>query len=271
MLIEPGSVFGRLTVLSSFSGKALCSCTCGREKTVHAYNLTSGNTRSCGCLRSEYLKRKWLSHSDQTSIPVGRVFGRLTVVKTDRQRTQCSCSCGNLTWVSKYDLLKGKTESCGCLSREVAAENMRRTSTIHGRWNTREWNIWSHIQKRCYDPNAVGYEKYGAIGITVCQEWRGRGGFQAFLDHIGPCPSIKHTVDRKDNSKGYEPGNVRWATPKEQARNRRNNVNITAFGKTQCLAAWSEELGISPALIQSRLARGWPVEKALVRKRSTSV
>lgn len=74
---------------------------------------------------------------------------------------------------------------------------------------------------RCHNPHSAHYSYYGGRGIAVHKDWRGKNGFARFLAHIGPRPSSKHSVDRIDNNKSYEPGNVRWATPKEQARNRR--------------------------------------------------
>jgi hypothetical protein len=74
------------------------------------------------------------------------------------------------------------------------------------------------MKARCYNAKASGYDRYGAHGITICDEWR--DSFEAFFLCMGPKPSTKHSIDRIDNSKGYEPGNCRWATPTQQSRNR---------------------------------------------------
>ena len=83
------------------------------------------------------------------------------------------------------------------------------------------------------------------------------------MAEVGPRPSDKHSLDRIDNAKGYEPGNVRWATMSAQCRNKRNNRLLTFRGKTQCMTAWGEELGLSRGCIKCRLKNGWSVEEAL--------
>ncbi len=266
-MVEPGTRFGRLVVLvDEGSLRVRCQCDCGKEWVLPRGRLVSGTTRSCGCLKSELLRQKWKVHSERVGPPEGQVFGRLTVVRTERQWAYCLCTCGSQKRVWKYDLLSGKTSSCGCLNSEVAAESLRKTATVHGGWGTSEWNSWHSMLDRCLDPSAMGYENYGGRGINVCPSWCGRTGFQAFLNDVGPAPSPAHTIDRIDNNRGYEPGNVRWATRKEQARNRRNTRWITAFGRKQCLSAWAEETGLSPTTISYRLLKGWPPEKALQRR-----
>lgn len=97
-----------------------------------------------------------------------------------------------------------------------------------------------------------------------------RDDFPAFLDHIGPCPH-GYTLDRRDTNGHYEPGNVRWATYKQQGENRRDNHNLEAFGKRMHISDWAQHTGICHATIGDRLKRGWPVERALttpVRKAS---
>lgn len=131
-------------------------------------------------------------------------------------------------------------------------------------WSTPERSAWSGMKDRCHNPLSLGYARYGGRGITVCDEWR--ESFEAFLQHIGPRPSSAHSIDRIDNDRGYEPGNVRWATAKEQQRNRRCTRPITAFGRTQPLPAWAEEVGISPITLRGRIERGWDPEKALSQK-----
>jgi len=75
------------------------------------------------------------------------------------------------------------------------------------------------MKTRCENPACAAYARYGGRGITVCARWR--DSFEAFLADVGPRPSPRHSIDRKDNDKGYEPGNCRWATPSEQNANQR--------------------------------------------------
>jgi hypothetical protein len=127
--------------------------------------------------------------------------------------------------------------------------------------NTPEYKAWIDMRTRCYRANHVDFPNYGARGIRVCARWR--RDFPAFLADVGRKPSPRHSLDRIDNNRHYEPGNIRWATVREQNRNRRNNVFLTAFGRTQCLTDWAAECRMSLTTIRSRMKRGWSVERAL--------
>jgi len=97
-------------------------------------------------------------------------------------------------------------------------------------------------------------------GVFVCERWK---NFAAFLEDMGPRPSLLHTIDRKDNRKGYEPDNCRWATKKQQSQNRRSVRMLTFNGKTQCVADWARELGVDPRLLYDRIKYRLPLEKVL--------
>lgn len=118
------------------------------------------------------------------------------------------------------------------------------------------------MKARCHNPNHPSFANWGGRGISVCEEWR--DSFKVFCDDMGLKPSSEHTLDRIDNDGNYEPGNCRWATWREQLRNRRNNVLVEAFGRTQCVAAWAEELGIRWSLIDQRIKRGYTAEESLM-------
>jgi hypothetical protein len=124
------------------------------------------------------------------------------------------------------------------------------------------------MQTRCFNPNSIGYKNYGGRGITVCPEWV--ASFEAFFEYLGDRPSPKHTVERVDNNRGYEPGNVVWATKKRQARNRRSSRLVTAKGFTMTLVEWYEHTGNKPTTIAMRLARGWDPDRAVGTPPDTS-
>jgi hypothetical protein len=111
------------------------------------------------------------------------------------------------------------------------------------------------MKTRCSNPNRDRYHCYGGRGIRVADEWQ--NDFEAFKAHVGPRPSDEHSLDRIDVNGDYAAGNVRWATQKEQSRNKRKNVNITAFGKTQTIAAWAEETGLDYYALYNRLRDGY--------------
>jgi len=123
-----------------------------------------------------------------------------------------------------------------------------------------EYVSWSRMKTRCLNSNDPNFRKYGAKGITICPQWI--DSFETFLDDVGPRPSIKHSIDRFPNRHGnYEPGNVRWATGREQNLNRDMTHLITLNGVTRPLFEVCQELGISLGTMYSRLHRGWSAER----------
>jgi hypothetical protein len=135
---------------------------------------------------------------------------------------------------------------------------MQRT---HGMCTTATYKNWFGMKARCTDPHHSAYPWYGARGITVCAAWQ--DSFEAFLHDVGERPSPTYTLDRIDNSRGYEPGNVRWATRAAQMRNTRDNRWLEFNGERMIITDWARRLGITPATLHTRLARGWPLAKAL--------
>lgn len=133
----------------------------------------------------------------------------------------------------------------------------------HGKVNTREYRSWRGMIERCENKNHKQFADYGGRGIRVCTKWR--KSFLDFLADMGICPE-GCSIERENNAKGYTPSNCFWATRKQQARNKRNNRLLTAFGKTKTLAAWAEEYAINYGTILSRIDRdGLSVEQALTR------
>jgi hypothetical protein len=134
----------------------------------------------------------------------------------------------------------------------------RHTKTVNGHQTvTPTYKTWLSMLARCRSKTGSMGEKYGLRGVTVCERWL---RFENFLENMGERPAGK-TIDRIKNELGYEPGNCRWATGIEQGRNKSNNVNLTWQGKTMCLSAWAEELGISGWQLRNRFRRGWTVDR----------
>lgn len=131
----------------------------------------------------------------------------------------------------------------------------------HGLSYTPEYRAWQQMRLRCTSPKHAAWPSYGGRGITVCDRWL--ESVQAFVADMGPKPTPQHELDRIDNSKGYEPGNCRWATRKANDRNRRSNRMVTFRGERLALAEWCERLGLPRDTTKKRLDAGWPVEKAL--------
>lgn len=154
---------------------------------------------------------------------VGKRFGRLLVTSKGKNRIYgrkkqtswvCKCDCGNTTVVMRHSLTCGLTKSCGCLQREVAVI----VNTTHGMSESKTYNTWRGMIDRCSSPSHEAYKHYGGRGIIVCERWL---TFENFLADMGERPAGL-SIDRYPNNDGnYEPGNCRWATPKEQRANQR--------------------------------------------------
>lgn len=190
---------------------------------------------------------------------VGQKFGRLTVVSeaprlsAKNVRWNCLCECGGKTIVQGGTLRTGKQKSCGCLQIESAFK--------HGQEGTKVYFAWAAIKQRCLNKKCKSYKDYGARGINIFEEWL---KFENFYAAVGDAPDGM-SIDRIDNQKGYEPGNIRWTSMEVQNNNRRITVLISMFGKTQSLTMWAREYKISPISIKSRLKLGWSFEDALLK------
>ena len=199
----------------------------------------------------------------------GKRFGRLVVIdraenlKPGVTRWNCVCDCGNKVTTNRTALVSGRSKSCGCLHKETAAKQGS-ASAKHGEGGkTRLYRVWTNMKTRCQNPKNKNFERWGARGITVCDEWR--DSFLAFRDwanNNGFEESL--SLDRIDNNKGYSPDNCRWVTAKDQARNTRKNRIIEYNGQSKCLSEWSEELGIHINTLINRL-KHLSVEEAFTR------
>lgn len=139
-----------------------------------------------------------------------------------------------------------------------------------GQSKDNRYRNWANMKRRCYDPSVDSFYLYGGRGIVVCDRWLGRHGFFNFCDDMGEKP-VGCSLDRIDPMKGYSPENCRWATPKEQARNRRNNHIVEYKGEKRYLSDLVNESPVKNSTIEMRIYKyGWSLEDALnkpVRKR----
>lgn len=147
--------------------------------------------------------------------------------------------------------------------RAVSAAKVRHGHAMKGR-KSPEYLTWASIIRRCTNPRQAAFADYGARGVTVSPTWRGPGGFERFLAELGPKPTPRHTIDRIDNSRGYEPGNCRWVTHQEQQHNRGSNHWIEAAGERLLLVDWARRLGCGTSVITNRIGMyGWSPERAV--------
>ena len=133
----------------------------------------------------------------------------------------------------------------------------------HGLRGSVEYSLWAALIQRCTNRHQKSYRRYGGRGIGICKEWR--HSFTAFLACVGKRPSPKHQLERKNNEGDYEPGNVVWALPKANSRNRRDNHLLTHDGKTLTVAEWAEITGFSYDVIIQRIYLGWTPSRALTQ------
>lgn len=205
-------------------------------------------------------------------------MGRWTVIERRGYRSAhiewlCLCECGTRRTVSGGNLRSGASQSCGCLNREVVSA-MRTTHGERARGDRREahktaeYSAWLGMKRRCAATAGKDFRDYASRGIMVCEEWR--HDFAAFLRELGRRPSNRHSVDRINTNGNYEPGNCRWATSSEQARNRRSNHIITSNGDTRLAIEWSESTGLLLTTITSRVQRGWSGHDAVTTPLMTS-
>lgn len=187
----------------------------------------------------------------------GLQIGRLAVLDVWVRRIEsgsprifwkCACECGNMLFVRQNFLSRSHTRSCGCL----VSESIRAVATTHGLTGTSTHAAWVGMRSRCRHGDHKNYADYGGRGIAICDRW---DQFENFLKDMGECPPGM-SLDRENNDGPYSPENCRWATSKQQSRNTRRNVYVTAYGETRSLSEWAEIKGIPYEILRLRFHRG---------------
>ena len=197
----------------------------------------------------------------------GQKFGLLTAVEKNGTKSgytawRCSCECGNEVTVAGKALRNGNTKSCGCMAKSALIER-NKASAKHGMSNSAAFTVWTNMKERCLNPNHKSFNRYGGRGIKICDRWL--ESFENFLTDMGhPLPGL--SIDRIEVSGNYEPGNCRWATAEEQSNNRENNRTVEYDGRTQTIAQWAREIGMSRQALRHRLESCWSIEEAMTMK-----
>lgn len=199
----------------------------------------------------------------------GRRYGMLTVlgfshISGERSRHyhwDCQCDCGKFSKVDGGNLKNGNSASCGCERERRFRKSRLKHGHTSGGASSVEFSAWSGMKQRCNDPNHKSFAHYGGRGISVCARW---SDFSNFLADMGPRPSPQHSVDRKDVNGNYSPENCMWATRSQQARNRRDQVNVLIDGSSVSLADYCEEKVLPYNTIWQRIKKlGWSPDRAL--------
>lgn len=188
----------------------------------------------------------------------GLRFGNWTVISEIEKRGNfgevswlCRCDCGNERSVLSQSLRMGASTSCG-----VGKCNPHYR---HGMEHTAIYNTWAQMLGRCNNPNATSFKYYGAKGIKVCERWH---DFRNFYADMGDKPEGK-TLDRENNSRGYEPNNCRWATHKEQGRNKPNAIRLEWNGKLMSIGDIADLNGLTRRKLAERLRKGMSLSDAV--------
>lgn len=207
---------------------------------------------------------KLTEKNDLTNQRFGRLVALNVAFKSKRHYLvwNCRCDCGKDHLVVAGNLKSGQVRSCGCLQKDT----VRAMRTTHGdSQKGTAYRVWQKMKERCKNPKAKGYADYGGRGIRVCDEWAAPDGYAAFIAHIGPRPSLGHTLERKQSDGNYEPGNVEWVPRADQNRNKRNTRNVTFNGETKTETEWAKEFGIKPGMLWHRLhVMNMPFHEAVV-------
>lgn len=200
---------------------------------------------------------------------VGKKFNRLTIESyshTSKWRQAyfvVKCDCGRKKTVRMSSIINGKIKSCGCYAKEVCPTvSIRHGHSRDGQGTA--YRSWLSMNNRCYCPSNPEFENYGGRGIYVCERWRGEAGFTNFLLDMGERPSGRYSIDRVDNDGIYEPSNCRWATSKEQHRNKSTNVMINIGGEVKCLKDWCFYYNINYSTVQARIRKGQTPKLAII-------
>lgn len=186
---------------------------------------------------------------------IGQTFNELTVLEESgrvngKRQIKCQCSCGNIKVYDAYKVTSGSTKSCGCKRTKYIAE----ARTKHNGRRTVLYSKWSGIKRRCYNPNDSHYKNYGALGITMCEEWKDDfGEFQEWAYENGYEESL--TIERKDPNKGYNPDNCIWIPNEYQAWTKKNTAHIIYKGKSQPLAVVAKAENMNHKTLSSRYYR----------------
>jgi hypothetical protein len=243
-----GQRFDRLTVVKYSHRDEVkrvavweCMCDCGKTVIAKGVHLRNGSVRSCGCLRLDALASKPAHNFDDLT---GQKFHRLTVLNRvpnergyNTTRWLCRCDCGTEKVVDRTNLASGKIRSCGCFNSERRAERQ----LTHGLSKTKLYKVWSWMLTRCYNEKCEHYKDYGGRGIGVSDEWR--SDFLNFYNDMAPGYKPGLELDRIEVNGDYSKGNCRWATDKQNARNKRNTTYLTIDGVTKPLGDWAEISG----------------------------
>jgi hypothetical protein len=175
------------------------------------------------------------------------------------------CHCGIEKEILRGNVNRKKkpVTSCGCEKNKKSSDRLRKLVTTHGKSHLPEHSVWKNIKTRCYNKNRKSWKRYGGRGIIVCPEWK--DDFEQFYKDMGPRPSLKHSIERKNNNGNYCLENCYWGTSKIQANNTCRNTYVDYNGENKTIAQLSKDTNINRRLLYQRIRQlNWSVEEAIL-------
>lgn len=222
---------------------------CNTESYIRKEKVIGRFCRSCRAKLNA--RNKIGKHRDLFNQRFGKLIAKTAELKNGHYYWNCVCDCGNLALVQGTRLRLGKTKSCGCLIK-----------TQNGLSESGSYQSWSGMMQRCYDKRVVHYQRYGALGIKVDDKWH---SFLNFFADMGMRP-VGATLDRINGRGNYEPDNCRWATPKQQANNKKNNHKIEVFGLEITLTQLANAFNLDWSTLRKRIVDlKWDINKSLTK------
>lgn len=193
----------------------------------------------------------------------GKKYGLLSVKgfshrdKSSRQYWKVSCTCGRSKVVEKFNLISGRTFSCGCQKNKLISEGVK----SHGMRNTRFYRVWDSIKQKCLNKNSSAYYKYGNEGVSVCKDWMvfenfKKDMYESYVKHAAKYGEKNTTIERIDVYGNYEKANCCWVTKKLQARNKRNTIYVNYKNRKVSIPELSEITGIKSGTLYHKINRG---------------
>lgn len=196
---------------------------------------------------------------------MGRKFGKLTAIEQIGKNNhgnylwRCVCDCGKEKVVPSGKLVQGRATNCGCDTFRLKSEAFSKHGLLKDGKRPRTFTIWNDMKARCLSPKSRSYPNYGGKGIKICKEWlESYAAFHYWAIANGYRDDL--TIDRIDVNGNYCPENCRWVDRRTQNNNTSRNHRVTYNGKTQTIAEWSRELGISTRIIARCASSGLPLD-----------
>lgn len=184
-------------------------------------------------------------------------------VSPSKRKRLFRCNCGQEFVTTRNSVQQGSVKSCGCFRRESCSQMGKQRATHGAAVNnevTPEYRSWLAMKSRCTYKDDIAYERYGGAGILICDQWL--DSFRTFLVDMGFRPDGT-SLERINNDLGYTPENCKWATPREQANNRKNTIYLLIDGETRSISDWIRVSPVSSTTVRRRLAAGMTPQEAV--------